>query len=1147
MNKIYKLKFDKRRNELVVVSEITTGMGKDKCTGHIAGVESISPFRKYLGVLKPLSLLTSMLLGMLPAMTFAAELPVGGTVVGGQGSITTSGNQMTIHQQTQQLATDWHSFDIGRNHTVEFIQPDSSALALNRVTGASGSQIMGTLKANGQVFILNPNGIVFGKDARVNVAGLLASTKNINVGEFMQGKVNLQGGSSDAWLINQGSLTTAPGGYIVLAGNQVKNSGTITTPAGKTVLASAEKITLQLDNGGLASVTVNGSVVNSLIENQGLISATDGQVYLTARAKDMLLNTVINNTGIIEARGLSHQGGEIVLNGGDSGVVRQDGTLLADSSHHSGGKITVEGENIHLTARSKTHAMGHTGGGEVYVGGGWQGRDSAIKNASKVVMDKGATIDVSAIEQGNGGRAVLWSEDYTNFRGTVFAHGGKNGGNGGQVETSSHQNLQVFGEVDASAANGKGGEWLLDPTDVSIVGSGADIGTSNTSGVFTPTASGAQILNTSINNQLNNGTSVTVKTSGNNVDGHWGNITVNAGINKTAGGNASLALEADGMLNVAANISSIAGKLDVALKAAGSNNGTISINSKTISTNGGNISLGQLNYSTSNQHVLSVLMNNSSLNTTQNGGTSGNINIYAYDAGVSVSNNPLVTLSNSVINTNDFNLLVDSSQKVGVSVAKLTNVTLNAGNNVSINATGSAPAKGRMFEIYGSNITSRSIDFEVHSLENSSGAGTVPTVLQIGNSKLNAIDSINMNVSAGFGGSGRAIALNIERSNLHTKDLKLMGRGEASSASSVSISGIRFQDSTINVSERADIFGVTNGKSTTLYEGGPGVALIGNLNFSGGAVFNINGDGGEHSNGVRGTGVNISVSADSVVNINATSNMSRSDVSGHDNYKYVYASAINFIDANTDGPANLGISGGGKVNFNAKSGGEAQGIVVGNVNVTGSTTTVNLNGTASGADTSGVVIWGIKSEGHLNIEGRAENAAGVRVADIYSNGTVTNNKTLSVSAINGGSVNICGTSNNSDGVYLNKVDITDISVQGHSSASKGINVSSNSNVLNSTLTGTSKSGTGVYTTDASTVNGSTITGNSANGTGVELAGNVSNSNVTGQGNTAGVNVSGNVTNGTVNGTSAEGTGVAVSGNTTLSNVAVSGNTTNGTG
>ncbi|EGL6022618.1 filamentous hemagglutinin N-terminal domain-containing protein [Salmonella enterica] len=160
-------------------------------------------------------------------------------------------NQMNIHQNSQHMVTNWNSFDIGQNHTVEFIQPDSSAVALNRVTGGHESQIMGTLKANGQVFLVNPNGVLFGQGASVSTAGLVASTRNISNTAFMKGQYTFSdsgnSGVPGAQIINQGNLITTKGGYIVLAADRVKNNGTVTTPSGRTVLAAAQTVTLQLD------------------------------------------------------------------------------------------------------------------------------------------------------------------------------------------------------------------------------------------------------------------------------------------------------------------------------------------------------------------------------------------------------------------------------------------------------------------------------------------------------------------------------------------------------------------------------------------------------------------------------------------------------------------------------------------------------------------------------------------------------------------------------------------------------------------------------------------------------------------------------------------------------------------------------------
>ncbi|WP_228006311.1 filamentous hemagglutinin N-terminal domain-containing protein [Morganella morganii] len=587
---------------MVVVSELTTGTGKTESTGHIACLLSV-PFRKLLGTLKPLALLTSLVTGILPQMVLAnPALPSGGQVTAGSGIISINGDQMTIQQNSRNMVASWNTFDIGKNNMVRFVQPDSSSVALNRVTGGRESQLLGTLTANGQVMLINPAGVMFGQGSQVNTAGLVASTKNISNADFMKGNYMLSGGGNlGAQIVNQGSLTTAPGGYIVLAADRVRNSGSISTPEGKIVLAAGDTVKLQMDNGGLTSVSVNGSVVSALAENRGLLSATDGQVYLTARGRDMLLNTVVNNTGTAEARGLRGKGGDIVLDGGDSGVVRQAGQILADSSIGTGGSITLEGRNIHLAADSLTSATGKTGGGNVNAGGGWQGKDSRIKNAAKVVMDKTAVIDVSAGESGNGGQAVLWSDEYTDFRGTILAKGGSLSGDGGRVETSSFRNLQAFGDVIASAVAGRGGEWLLDPLDVTIVsgtsntninetgrGTGGATLDSDTDRIFSPSATGAQVSATKIQEQLNTGTSVTVDTHGG--DGSSGNITFNgdAKISKTSGGDATLTLRADNNIQFSkrynwsaltdkgnGTISSTMGKLNLNLLAADhSENGT---------------------------------------------------------------------------------------------------------------------------------------------------------------------------------------------------------------------------------------------------------------------------------------------------------------------------------------------------------------------------------------------------------------------------------------------------------------------------------------------------------------------------------------------------------------------------------------------
>ncbi|EAO5528019.1 filamentous hemagglutinin N-terminal domain-containing protein, partial [Salmonella enterica subsp. enterica serovar Hvittingfoss] len=801
MNRIYKLKFDRRRNALVVVSELTSGTGKTESTGQVAGLLSL-PFRRLLGTLTPLALLTGLVTGVLPMMALAnPALPTGGQVVAGSGSISSSGSQMTVQQNSQNMVASWNTFDIGKNNTVQFVQPGSSAVALNRVTGGHESQIMGTLKANGQVMLINPAGVMFGQGAQVNTAGLVASTKNISNADFMKGNYTLSGaGASGAQIVNQGSLSTTPGGYIVLAADRVSNSGSIRTPGGKTVLAAAERVSLQLDNGGLTSVTVNGSVVNALVENRGLLSATDGQVYLTARGKDMLLNTVVNNSGTVDATGLSAAGGVIRLDGGDSGVVSQSGRLLADSGVGKGGSITLEGQNIHLAAGSQTSATGKTGGGSVSVGGGWQGKDGRIKNAARVVMDKTATVDVSAKEKGDGGQAVLWSDEYTDFRGTILAKGGAQSGSGGRVETSSHNNLQAFGRVDASAPNGRGGEWLLDPTDVTIVG-----------------------------------TSVTVKTSGVDTPGQWGNITVGAAIEKTAGGDAALTLEADGMLTVSQNIGSTAGKLDISLLGAGSNTGMINVSGSTLASNGGNITLAQLNHTDASGTAMTVKIDGSTLNAS--GATNGAVSVSAWNPNVSLNasqyNNTvrnggsLLSVTNSVLTGESITLnSAQSGRGTGALTMYLNNATLAAAQDVILAGNNSADSLAVSLELRGRNSLTAGGNIGISNVLGSGNLSGATAVFLNGNTAGAANLTAGGNITLD-GQSGSAISTFLQNSAL-TAAGGVTLRGQTTGGNTGI--GLRFTN-TVNASS-LNVTGVNGGSGT-------GFALS-NLTLAGGVAGGAN-------------------------------------------------------------------------------------------------------------------------------------------------------------------------------------------------------------------------------------------------------------------------------------------------------------------
>lgn len=559
MNHIYRLVWSRVSNAWVAVAENAKGRGK------------ASSGRKLIAA--ALALTGS---GLFAPLALAA--PSGGQVSAGVGSIAQAGVNTTITQNSQNLAINWQSFGIGANEAVNFVQPNATAIALNRVLGQDPSQILGSLTANGQVFIVNPNGVLFGAGSQVNVGGLVASALDMSNADFMAGNHAFSNGGTAGAIVNQGTLTAAQGGYIALLAPEVRNEGVISATLGTALLAAGDKVTLNLNNGSLLGYSIDQGALNALAENKQLIQADGGQVFMSAQAANALTTAMVNNTGIIEARTVQNVAGVIKLMGDmQVGSVNVGGTLDASSATGEGGRVVATGWRVLIDDGARLDASGATGGGEVYVGGGWEGKDASIANASAVVMRPGAVIDVSATESGNGGTAVLWSQDYTGFYGSIAAKSGPNGGNGGKVETSSHINLQALGLVDASAANGLAGSWLLDPVDVSIESSGAS-GTAYTD-VFDP-AVDSVILASSIITSLNAGTSVTITTGTTGTSA--GNITVNAPITITPlNPSPSLTLRAANDINI-----------NAAISAAGDYGLNVTLIANSDSLAGGNVNFG---------------------------------------------------------------------------------------------------------------------------------------------------------------------------------------------------------------------------------------------------------------------------------------------------------------------------------------------------------------------------------------------------------------------------------------------------------------------------------------------------------------------------------------------------------------------------
>ena len=257
---------------------------------------------------------------------------------------------MDITQTTQKAAINWQTFSIGADATVNFHQPNASAITLNRVVGTESSVIHGALNANGQVFLLNSNGVLIGKDAQVNVAGLVASTLNITDEDFMNGNMKFQGDGRQGSVINLGTIKTADEGYAALLGKQVVNEGVITARLGTAALAAGDRVSLNFNGNSLVGVTVEKGTLDALVANRHAVIADGGLVILSAKGLDEVMSTVVNNTGEVRAQTIAEREGRIFLLGGmENDRIEVSGKLDASAPDGgNGGFIETSAANVQI-------------------------------------------------------------------------------------------------------------------------------------------------------------------------------------------------------------------------------------------------------------------------------------------------------------------------------------------------------------------------------------------------------------------------------------------------------------------------------------------------------------------------------------------------------------------------------------------------------------------------------------------------------------------------------------------------------------------------------------------------------------------------------------------------------------------------------
>jgi filamentous hemagglutinin family protein len=524
--------------------------------------------------------------------TALAQAPTGAQVVAGQAAIAQGGNRTTITQRTDRAAIDWQQFNVGSQHTVQFVQPNQGSWTLNRVVGPDPSVIAGRIQANGGVAIVNQSGMVFAGGAQVDVGSLIASAANITNNNFMAGRMVFDGAPRPgARVENRGTITVADRGLAALVGPGVSNSGVIRANLGRVALGAAETFVLDLAGDGLIGIDVTRAVTAApdgnaaLVTNSGVIEANGGSVLITAHAASGLVEDLVRNTGRIEANTVGARTGEVALRA-DGGGVRQDGTISATGgAGQRGGTVAMQATGqVTVGAAARVDASGGAGGGRVLAGTTGRGRNQTM--AARTVVERGAEIRADATQNGRGGEILVNSTDRTEMRGTLSARGGEAGGNGGFIEVSGQSAFVLDGIVDLRAPNGEMGDFLLDPRNIFIADSGV-----TPPGTVTETPTGLD----SVGGSVTGPGAISATTGG---DSDWVRITPDI-IEGYAAGN--IILEASRQIVIGSEVNrTTAGNLTLTAGLSGSSGNItqnagadISVNGVlTMQTAAGSISLG---------------------------------------------------------------------------------------------------------------------------------------------------------------------------------------------------------------------------------------------------------------------------------------------------------------------------------------------------------------------------------------------------------------------------------------------------------------------------------------------------------------------------------------------------------------------------
>jgi trimeric autotransporter adhesin len=464
LNHRYRLIWSRIQQVWIAVAEHVKCNGKKSAVLGESNLEGNKPLMNVFALTKKMLLSMVVISGL---MGISHNVQAQWTDLAIQSGHATSehiGNHLNVNVTSNHVIGTASSLSIAVNESVNVFFAQGGGNGLFRSTGNSATNIMGSLTSNGNLFLINPNGVLFGQGAQIDVGGLVASSMDISNTDFLNSNYQFSANGSKGGINNQGVIRVSDGGYLVLLGKEVTNNGTLEANRGSVVMAAGDSAVLDFYGNGLVKANLSGNALEAIVTQAGNVKADGGSVQLATNSR----SSAVNVSGITQANTLVERNGVIRLEGGNAAKVSVKGTLnatgqLADTS---GGTIEVTGEQVALLNGANVDVSGDAAGGTVLIGGGYQGENKNVYNARTTYVDQNASIKANAFTSGDAGKVITWANDTTRFYGIIAANGGGQSGNGGFVEVSGKRNLDFAGIVDVGATNGIGGKVLFDPENI---------------------------------------------------------------------------------------------------------------------------------------------------------------------------------------------------------------------------------------------------------------------------------------------------------------------------------------------------------------------------------------------------------------------------------------------------------------------------------------------------------------------------------------------------------------------------------------------------------------------------------------------------------------------------------------------------------